>query len=58
MLAEREFRGVAEEPVCRRCSYRSICDDSAAPGVPSWPVVDDGGGDGVPAGEAPVVSPA
>ncbi len=40
MRAEREFRGVADAGVCARCRYRSICDDSAAPGVPSWPAAD------------------
>ena len=40
MRAEREFRGVADAAVCGRCQYRSICEDSAAPGVPSWPAAD------------------
>jgi PD-(D/E)XK nuclease superfamily len=40
MLAERVFAGVADADVCGRCRYRSICDDSAAPGVPSWPAPD------------------
>jgi hypothetical protein len=40
MRAEREFRGVADAAVCARCRYRSICEDSAAPGVPSWPAAD------------------
>jgi hypothetical protein len=40
MLAERAFAGVADADVCSRCRYRSICDDSAAPGVPAWPTPD------------------
>ena len=32
--------GVADPDVCRRCRYRSICPDSATPGVPVWPTVD------------------
>ena len=35
-----EFAGVADADVCRRCRYRSICPDSATPGVPVWPMVD------------------
>jgi PD-(D/E)XK nuclease superfamily len=38
MLAERAFSGVNDARVCAHCGYRSICDESAAPGVPSWPV--------------------
>lgn len=40
MRAEREWRGVADEAVCRYCRYRSICPDSAAPSEPGWPVID------------------
>jgi hypothetical protein len=40
MLAERVFPGVGDATVCARCRYRSICDDSAAPGVVVWPAVD------------------
>lgn len=29
--AEREWRGVSTEPVCRTCSYRSVCPDNASP---------------------------
>jgi len=36
--ARREFPGVADAEICRTCSYRSICPDSAAPGVPTWPM--------------------
>ncbi|MEI8000284.1 MAG: PD-(D/E)XK nuclease family protein [Actinomycetes bacterium] len=32
--------GVAEPDVCRSCRYRSVCTDSAAPGVATWPRVD------------------
>ncbi len=38
MLAERTFAGVDDAAVCAHCGYRSICDESAAPGVPSWPI--------------------
>jgi PD-(D/E)XK nuclease superfamily len=38
MLAERAFAGVNDAAVCTHCGYRSICDESAAPGVPSWPL--------------------
>lgn len=31
------FRGVADAALCNTCRYRSVCRDSAAPGVPSWP---------------------
>jgi hypothetical protein len=37
MLTERAFSGVHDDAVCGHCGYRSICDESAAPGVPSWP---------------------
>ncbi len=32
-----DWRGRPDEGVCRRCAYRSICPDSAAPSLPSWP---------------------
>jgi hypothetical protein len=35
-----EFMGVGDPEVCARCRYRSICPDSATPGVPMWPMVD------------------
>jgi len=35
-----EFTGVADPEVCGRCRYRSICPDSATPGVPVWPTVE------------------
>jgi hypothetical protein len=35
---ERDFVGVADAPTCGHCRYRSACRDSAAPGVPLWPV--------------------
>jgi hypothetical protein len=38
MLAERSFAGVNDAAVCAHCGYRSVCDESAAPGVPSWPI--------------------
>ena len=38
--SEVAFAGVADPDVCHRCSYRSICPDSAVAGVPIWPVVE------------------
>jgi PD-(D/E)XK nuclease superfamily len=35
-----EFVGVNDPEVCKHCRYRSICPDSALPGVPVWPTVD------------------
>ena len=35
-----EFAGVADPEVCVRCRYRSICPESATPGVPVWPTVE------------------
>ena len=37
----RAFLGVAEREVCGTCRYRSICPESAAPGVPTWPTPPD-----------------
>jgi len=37
MRAERDFHGVADDVVCGYCSYRAVCDESAAPGAPTWP---------------------
>jgi RecB family exonuclease len=34
-----DWPGVNDADVCRTCQYRSICRDSAARGVPSWPVL-------------------
>lgn len=34
---ESDWRGRPDEDTCRRCAYRSICPDSAAPSEPSWP---------------------
>ena len=31
------FRGVSDPAICGYCDYRSLCPDSAAPGVPTWP---------------------
>lgn len=39
--AEHSFPGVAEAEVCGFCRYRSICPESAAPGVPTWPTPPD-----------------
>ncbi len=33
-----EFPGVADVVICRTCSFRSICPDSAVAGTPTWPV--------------------
>lgn len=41
MRAERDWRGVNDEVICRFCRYRSICPDSAAPSEPAWPAVVD-----------------
>ena len=41
MRAETEWQGIADPGTCRTCRYRSICPDSAAPGAPGWPRVDD-----------------
>ena len=38
--ATTEFVGVNDPEVCKHCRYRSICPDSATPGVPVWPTVD------------------
>jgi hypothetical protein len=46
MLAERDFAGVNDVTVCTHCGYRSICDESAAPGVASWPVPAGAAGEG------------
>ena len=40
---DRDFAGIADADVCRRCRYRSICTDSAAPAKPVWPMVEDDG---------------
>lgn len=39
--AESAWTGVADPAVCGHCRYRSICPDSATPGEPGWPRVDD-----------------
>jgi hypothetical protein len=39
--AEGEFAGVADATLCGRCRFRSVCRDSAAPGVPVWPVPEE-----------------
>ena len=36
-VANGIFKGVSDRDVCRSCRYRSVCPDSATPGVPSWP---------------------
>jgi hypothetical protein len=37
MWEERDWKGAADAPACRACRYRSICPDTAAPGLPAWP---------------------
>lgn len=39
--AAHEFPAVSETEVCRFCRYRSICPESASPGVPTWPTPPD-----------------
>ncbi len=36
-IHDSSFAGVSDVAVCTRCQYRSICSQSAAPGVPTWP---------------------
>jgi RecB family exonuclease len=48
--AHQEFPGVGDVELCRTCTYRSVCVDSAAPGEPTWPAPD---GDGDPDGHGP-----
>jgi hypothetical protein len=35
------WSGIADPGVCGYCRYRSVCPDSAAPGIPGWPRVDE-----------------
>jgi PD-(D/E)XK nuclease superfamily len=39
MRTNDAWTGVSEEPLCSHCPYRSICRDTAAPGLPAWPVL-------------------
>jgi RecB family exonuclease len=39
--ATATFPGAAEADVCGSCRYRSICPESAVPGVPTWPAPPD-----------------
>jgi hypothetical protein len=41
MRAESVWSGIADPGVCGYCRYRSVCPDSAAPGIPGWPRVDE-----------------
>lgn len=36
---DEPFRGIADPDVCKYCAYRSVCTDSAAPGVSQWPAL-------------------
>jgi RecB family exonuclease len=38
-IRRSEFAGVHEVEACRPCPFRSVCPDSAAAGVPSWPAL-------------------
>jgi PD-(D/E)XK nuclease superfamily len=38
IAAEQRFAGVNDVTLCKSCRFRSLCPDSAAPGVPVWPV--------------------
>jgi len=38
-IHESEFPGVDDAAVCGRCPWRSVCSQSAAPGVPTWPAL-------------------
>jgi hypothetical protein len=40
MRSVADWHGVSDREVCERCDYRSLCPDSAAPGVPRWPMVE------------------
>jgi hypothetical protein len=44
---------VAEREVCGTCRYRSICPESAAPGVPTWPTPPDADPPEDPLGDEP-----
>jgi PD-(D/E)XK nuclease superfamily len=39
MWAQSDWPGVNDPDICGSCQFRSICRDSAARGVPSWPVL-------------------
>lgn len=41
MRTAAETAGIADPGTCRFCRYRSVCPDSAAPGLPQWPRIDD-----------------
>ena len=38
-IHNEEFDGIADPAVCSWCSYRSVCSESAAPGVSQWPAL-------------------
>jgi hypothetical protein len=40
MRDDASWVGVADAGICGYCRYRSICTDSATPGVPGWPRVE------------------
>jgi len=50
-IRESDFRGVGEPETCTPCPYRSICPDSATPGVPTWPALALDDPDLAPAGD-------
>jgi hypothetical protein len=39
MWEEVDWRGCADEAICRTCRYRSICPDSTAVSEPQWPAL-------------------
>ena len=39
MRTNDEWKGVSDTELCSHCPYRSICRDTAAPGLPAWPVL-------------------
>ena len=39
MRTNDDWHGVSEQMLCSHCSYRSICRDTAAPGLPAWPAL-------------------
>jgi PD-(D/E)XK nuclease superfamily len=41
MRNDEDYVGVADAATCTHCRYRSICTDSATPGEPGWPRVED-----------------
>jgi CRISPR/Cas system-associated exonuclease Cas4 (RecB family) len=38
-IRRSDFAGIADDSTCKACPFRSVCRDSAAPGVPVWPAL-------------------